>query len=110
MSYFASRAERAVTCILYLLLGILTGLFSMALGAMWRGPVPPTWYVGLLGSLFVASAAATALFRFQGTGYIALAGGIMLLIFYIPFSLSDYATPMWSAGKLLPVILMFIDP
>jgi len=100
MSYFESRAGRAVTCILYLLLGLLTGLFPMLAGSIkgGHGPMPLPWDIGLLGSVLLAIAALTAPFRFRGTGYIALLGGIMILVLYLPLFLGIDRTGRVAAG------------
>ena len=112
MSYFESRAGRAVTCILYLLLGVLTGLFPMLAGSIkgGHGPMPSTWYISLLGSVLLVIAALTTPFRFRGTGYIALLGGIMILVLYGPLLLGFDRTGRIVAGLdeilLLSIILL----
>jgi len=112
MSYFESRAGRAVTCILYLLLGVLTGLFPILASSIkgGHGPMPSTRYIGLLGSLLLAIAALTVPFGFRGTGYIALLGGIMILVLYGPLLLGVDRTGRIVAGLdeilLLSIILL----
>lgn len=114
MRYFESGIGRAVTCILYLLLAVPAGLFPIAWASFkgGHGPMPPSWYVGLLGSALLAIAALTAPFRFRGTGYIALLGGIMILVLYGPLFLGVDRTGRIAAsldGILLLSLILLVS-
>jgi hypothetical protein len=58
-------------------------------------------YVSLFGSLALVVAAVTALFRFRGTGYIALTGVIAAWMFYVAMfvaALTPPARPVTAHG------------
>src|SRR5258708_11616640 len=95
MSYFRSTAGRVVSCILYLIAGVLSGgimvLFMGMQGSLGSGSPAITMYISLVGSLLSVVAAMTVWFRFRGTGYIALPGVIAVWTFYVAMLLSSMA-------------------
>ncbi len=95
MSYFRSTAGRVVSCILYLIAGVLSGgimvLFMGMQGSLGSGSPAITMYISLVGSLLSVVAAMTVWFRFRGTGYIALTGVIAVWTFYVAMMLSSMA-------------------
>ena len=106
MSYFRSVAGRVVSCVLYLIAGVLSGGSMLLIMSMWRGGSPPiTAYISLFGSMLLVVGAVTALFRFRGTGYIALAGFIAAWMFYW----SPTFAPLDPARIVLLVMLLLVS-
>jgi hypothetical protein len=110
MSYFRSTAGRVVSCVLYLIAGVLSGSLIFFIMAIWRGGSPAiTTYISFFGSLLLVIAGITALFGFRGTGFIAIAGIIASLAFYMS---SDYTkqTPASLALAVLFILVLSIYP
>ena len=85
MSYFASRASRVVSSIVYLLIAALLGVFTlMLMSGPKSGGLPLGQFVLLLsGPLLLVIAAVTEIFGPRAAACIALAGGVALLVFFI---------------------------
>ena len=70
-----------MSCALYLIAGVFSGglmFLLIGLAGSLGGPAPIRAHISYFGSLLLVVAAVTALFRFRGTGYIALTGVIVV--------------------------------
>lgn len=106
MSYFRSIAGRVVSCVLYLIAGVLSGGLMFLIMSMWRGGSPSvTTYISLFGSLLLVIAAVTTLFSLRGTGWIALAGVVAGWVFYW----SPAYAPLNPARVLLLMMLLLVS-
>jgi hypothetical protein len=111
MSYFRSTAGRVLSCVLYLIAGMVTGglmvMYMRLQTSLGSGSPPVTMYISLFGSLVLVIAAVSATFRFRGAGYIALTGVISVWIFYLAMVLPSVTQPgmMRTDAALLLVLV-----
>src|SRR5215813_15175671 len=82
MSYFQSKAGRLISCVIYLLAAIGTAGIMFAMMSLPKSGSFIPGDISFIGSLLLLVAAVTALCRFRGTGYISLAG---VLIVWVPY-------------------------
>lgn len=114
MSYFRSTAGRVVSCILYLIAGVLTGAMAFYLGSLGHslGSVSSIMDkmidISLVGSLLLGVAAVTALFSFLGTGYIALTGVIAVWVFFAALLASSLTARVGAGTVILEGVIMLV--